>query len=82
MNALKRKQVRIYIEEADESVMTSLLNGSPLTETQLVSMICSAGLKAIRANGGRATLPMKFQVADDQEGFEEETEPHPKQKAA
>jgi hypothetical protein len=68
--ALKRKQVRIYLDDEDSPVFDSLLAKSgKLSETALMTMIVSAGLKAIEQGGGRITLPLQLEMASPSSGY-------------
>lgn len=76
-----KRQIRIYIEVDDEETFDVLKNGSPLSDTQLASVLMSAALKAIKQNGGKASLPLRFQIEADQPN-DAVKQPHPKRKAA
>lgn len=61
--SLKRKQVRIYLDEEDAPLFEQIAaNAGKLSEAALMTMIVSAGLHAIREAGGRITLPLNLSV--------------------
>ena len=66
MTNLKRKQVRIYLDESDQARLDSLVNriGSTLSETTIVTTLLSAALKTCEDEGSRMPLPLAFQFSD------------------
>lgn len=63
--ALKRKQIRMYLNDTDEERLAALVKAIPvLSEAMIVSAILSAGLQACSECGNRLPLPLKFQIAD------------------
>lgn len=60
---LKRKQVRMYLDETDEKRLDALSKAIPvLSQAMIVSTILSAGLSACAECGNRLPLPLKFKV--------------------
>lgn len=63
--ALKRKQVRMYLDDADEKRLRALAEAIPvLSEAMIISAILSAGLKACSDAGNRLHLPLGFNISD------------------
>lgn len=64
----KGKNVRLYIYEDDEPRLTQLQKRTGLTITSALSMVISAGLKALEKDEYRVTLPLKFRVTNEEDG--------------
>ncbi len=63
---LKPKVARIYLnEEAAEMTKQAAQEIGDLSESQIISLLVLAGLRAIRANGFRISLPLVFKVAEE-----------------
>jgi hypothetical protein len=58
----KPKQVRVYLDKWQEEVLNSLTAQIELSETQLLTVILAAGLRAVSDNGNRLVLPLKFHI--------------------
>lgn len=65
-DAMKRKQVRVYLDGEDERRFQELVSSvSQLSESALLSLILHAALESIEEHGGRFSLPLKFAVLDE-----------------
>ena len=62
MSATKPAQLRIRIEDEDAEMLEEL-SGRILSPPAVAAMLLAAAIEAIRENGGRITLPPKFQVS-------------------
>jgi|688.fasta_scaffold1663484_1 hypothetical protein len=63
VSPLKRKQVRIYLDDDDDANFSRLMaEAGKLSEASVMSLIVHAGLKAIEANGFRVELPLRLVV--------------------
>ncbi len=63
--ALKRKQVRMYLDEGDEQRLAALSEAIPvLSEAMILSAIVSAGLRACSDGGNRMPLPLHFKILE------------------
>lgn len=63
--ALKRKQVRMYLDETDEERLAALVKAIPvLSEAMIVSALISAALKATSDAGDRLPLPLNLTIND------------------
>jgi hypothetical protein len=72
-NPTKPKQVRVYLNPQNEEMLRSLAaNVEELSESQIATMLLSAGLKACADAGNRMPLPLKFEMS---EGVLEEAKP-------
>lgn len=72
--------MRIYLDEADEAVLNNLAGGTPLSEAQILTVIASAGLRVIGAHGSKFSVPLHFNLADEESP--PVRAPLPKRKAA
>lgn len=73
----KGKHVRLYILEDDELPLEKLAQATRLTQTAILTILVSAGLKACVEAGNRLPLPLKFEIT---EGDPQMNEPNPKYK--
>ena len=64
MNTTKPEQVRIYLTDAGQAVLSRLVDGSPLSRAQIVSVLVDAALLAIGRNGDQMTIPLTLTVSD------------------
>lgn len=62
MEAIKPKQVRIYVEGERRKLFEHLVERSGLSETGIMSLLVTSALDAVRANGGQVTLPLQLSV--------------------
>jgi hypothetical protein len=70
----KRKQVRVYLDDATENHLAEVLKRFPrYTESFLMTEILAAGLEACADNSYSFTLPLKFHILSTQ-GVMNETE--------
>lgn len=67
VSVLKPKQVRIYLQGDALSTFTSLIEASPLSETQLLGLLVDSALRAVELNGGRLTIPLEFSISESDE---------------
>ena len=66
--ALKRKQIRMYLDDVDEQRLQALAKAIPvLSQAMIVSSILSAGLKACSDAGNRLPLPLTFRMSEGAE---------------
>ena len=61
-NQKKGKHVRLYILEEDEPLLEALAEATRLSQTAIMTLLVSAGLKACAENGNRIPLPLSFEV--------------------
>jgi hypothetical protein len=65
---LKRKQVRVYLDQSTESHLARLSDRvKSLSESAIVTELLSAALEACARRGYRLHLPLTFEVLDDPE---------------
>lgn len=62
--AQKGKHVRLYILEDDEAPLEKLAGVIGLTQTAILTILISAGIKACVESGNRLPLPLKFQIVE------------------
>jgi hypothetical protein len=60
----KGKHVRLYILEEDEPLLEKLAAATGLTQTMVLTVVVSAGIKACAADGDRLPLPLKFKIEE------------------
>lgn len=78
---LKRKQIRMYLDETDEKHLAALVKAIPvLSEAMIVSAILSAGLKACSDAGNRLPLPLHFEIREGDSRLNESPPPYPRRK--
>lgn len=58
----KRDTYRVYLDENAGQLCAKLASGAGISQSQLLSIIAVAGMRAIEGNGGRITLPFVFEV--------------------
>lgn len=62
---LKRKQVRVYLDEEDHQTLARVVAELPtISESVLMTTILKAGLRCIAANGDRFEMPLEFRFPD------------------
>lgn len=67
-DAMKRKQVRVYLDKDDERRFEDLVKSvAQLSESSLLSLLVHAALEAVEDHGGRISLPLKFAVVEEKE---------------
>lgn len=64
MNSKKGRHTRLYIFEEDEPRLDQLTRSTGLTATVVLSMIISAGLRALETRQYRLSLPLRFEVLE------------------
>jgi len=66
----KPKQVRVYLNAENESLLRELsAHVSELSESQIVTVLITAALRACVASGNRIPLPLKFTVSEGLEDY-------------
>lgn len=58
---------RVYLSEQDALLMKSICEKTELGQSELLTKAVSAALRAIDANSGRFSLPLRFSVQDSAE---------------
>lgn len=68
VSAKKPKQVRVYLnEEAADLTKAASEEIGDISESQIVSILVLAGLRALRERGYKMTLPLKLSLVEEQE---------------
>ena len=62
--ATKRNTYRLYLNDEDTAVMKKAAEVTELSQSELMSKLLSASLKAVAQNGYRFPLPLKLQIID------------------
>ena len=62
MSASKTGSHRVYVNDDDAKAMQAICSTNELTPKELLDLIAKAGIRAIEADGGRITLPLRFAV--------------------
>jgi hypothetical protein len=75
-----RKQVRVYVDDDDAPLLAEVLKlFGKVTETDVVTALLGASLRAIEANGYRVTLPLRLHLGEgDPVRYLNEPKPAPK----
>ena len=68
----KRNTFRLYLNEEDTALMVKAAEVTELGQSELMSKLLSAALRAVALNDFRFPLPLKFLIAD---GLSEEPKP-------
>jgi hypothetical protein len=71
-STLKRNTFRLYLNEQDTLLMHKAAEVTELGQSELMSKLMSAALRAVAANDYRLPLPLKFRIA---EGLPEDRKP-------
>jgi hypothetical protein len=66
MKAMKAKQVRVYLHEGELALLAKLAEITGMKDTSALSLVCSAGLRAMEHENFRVTLPLNFSVDSPQ----------------
>jgi hypothetical protein len=61
-NPNKPKQVRVYLNDENESMLRALAEKVDMPESQIMTMLVSASLRAAKENDYILTLPIRFHV--------------------
>ena len=66
MGTLKKeaKQVRVYLEKKDEAALEAATKAFGWTETAVMTLIASAGLRALQERGFRFPFPLTFDAVE------------------
>ena len=64
MAETKRNTFRLYLNEEDTELMTRAARTTELSQSELMSKLMSAALRAIARNDNRLPLPLKFQILE------------------
>jgi hypothetical protein len=72
MESTKPKQVRVYLREHELKMLNELVEITGMRDTAVLTLLCTAALKAAKEADYRIPLALKFQVS---EGIPEPTRP-------
>lgn len=66
MGTLKKeaKQVRVYLETQDAAALEGAVKAFGWTETAVMTLVASAGLRALQERGFRFPFPLKFEAVE------------------
>lgn len=59
-----RKQVRIYLNEANSEDLARLVEATELPETTICNALVSAGLVALRGHGYKINFPLRLKIEE------------------
>lgn len=70
---MKPKRVWLYLGDAEQKQLDAIMEiiGPQLHQTEIISMITCAGLKALAERNYRILLPLKFKVVEENHGKQE-----------
>ena len=75
---MKRKQVRVYLTPDMEKTLSTMAAAiESLSETDIMTTLLAAGLKACARNDYRMPLPLKFTITEDYSRLNEPTKETP-----
>jgi hypothetical protein len=72
MDSTKPKQIRVYLREAELQMLNELVEITGIKDTAVLTLLCTAALKAAKEADYRVPLALKFKLA---EGLTETTKP-------
>jgi len=75
MPAVKRNTFRLYLNDEDTALMQGAAEATELGQSELMSKLMTAALRAVAQNGNRIPLPLKFAILEPQLNL---NEPEPK----
>jgi hypothetical protein len=64
MPATKPNTFRLYLNEADTALMREVCEKTEMGQSELMSKLLAAALRAVADNGHRFVIPLRFRVAD------------------
>lgn len=65
MNELNKPEIiRLRVAKADSELLNQL-GGATLTRNDVASVLVEAAVEAIRQNGGRLSMPLRFHTGDE-----------------
>lgn len=63
-----KKQVRVYLDAEEEGMLSEAMKSAQkLAESDLMTMLTSAALRALKDNNYRITLPLKLRMLSESE---------------
>ena len=65
VDALKPRQVRVYLREKELQMLQDLVEITGMKDTAVLSILCSAALKAAKEVEYHLPLALKFTVTED-----------------
>jgi hypothetical protein len=68
----KGNVLRLYLRDEELEILKAVTEAVEIPQTEVMSRVMTAGLRALREAGNRLPLPLKFSVA---EGIAETTRP-------
>lgn len=71
MDSTKPKQVRVYLREQEIQMLNELVEITGIKDTAVLTILCTAALKAAKEADYRIPLAVRFKLAED-------IEPRPK----
>lgn len=63
-NQTKGNVLRLYIKDEDLRILQAITEAVEIPQTEVMSRIMTAGLRALKEAGNRLPLPLKFQVSE------------------
>lgn len=72
MGPTKRNTFRLYLNEEDATRLQKSADTTELAQSEVMSKLMSAALRAVEKNGYRMPLPLRFQIVEDAFSLNEE----------
>ena len=60
----KGNVLRLYVKDEDLEGLKAITEAVEISQTEVMSRIMTAGIRALREAGNRMPLPLKFQIAE------------------
>lgn len=64
MAAIKRNTYRLYLNDEDSALMQRAAEVTELSQSELMSKLMAAALRAVAQNDYRLPLPLRFQISE------------------
>ena len=69
----KGSVLRLYLKDEELEALKAITEAVEIPQTEVMSRIMTAGIRALKEGGNRLPLPLKFQIAEQQPETERPT---------
>ena len=77
-NSTKGNSLRLYLRDEDLKALSALTEALEISQTEVMSRIMTAGIRALAEQGNRMPLPLRFEVAVEPAGATRSVKPETK----
>ena len=57
--------VRVYLTDEEIARLAAIAKTTEMSQTDLLSRLCTASIRTISDNGGRFPMPLRFQIEEE-----------------